>query len=210
MHARFLGTSLLLAASLLTAACDGRGTTGIGDARLSEADAAALNRAIFSTGASFASGAVPVGARGSRTVNAAGSSSFTFAFGTEQRCTPSGSVAVSGVLTGGTDAVAHTSRLQANLSVRHQDCAVALDNGRSLRLNGDPGIEVTLDASAGDAGLSQLHSTEQGGFTWQLNDGSSGRCTLDVQANLDPGGQTVRLTGAFCGYPVDASVPLDG
>jgi len=64
---------------------------------------------------------------------------------------------------------------------------------------------VGLTAVSGPQGLTGLHLTENGAFTWSRGN-SSGRCTVDLAADLIAGTQSVRLTGTFCGFPVDGVV----
>lgn len=208
MHKRILPLALLAAASL-AAACDGRGTTGPG-APLSQADAAALSRAVFAVGAEFANGGVPTGARGNRTVLANGSTTFSFSFNTTQPCAPSGSIGLQGAASGALDVAGQAAEVQVNVAVRHQGCTVQADNGGSFKLTGDPQIDVALTAAANASGFSVLHATERGAFTWERGSGSSGRCAVDVTADLVPGTQNVRLSGTFCGFAVDQTVPARG
>jgi hypothetical protein len=198
-----------LALLVLVAACDGHAATAPTDGHLSQADAGALNRAIFATGASYAGGTVPAGARGTRAVGPDGIGTFSFTLNTVQPCTPSGNVAVAGALSGSFDGVAETARVQANLGVTHHDCTIVAGQGGTFRLNGDPRIDVTLSAAGGPGGASELHLTEVGAFTWE-HQGSSGRCEVNVTADLVDGTQTVKLAGSFCGWPVDATVPVSG
>jgi len=208
MTNRILPLAMLGSLAVATAACDGRGT-GPG-APLTQADAAALSRAVFAVGAGFANGAVPAGARGNRTDLANGSATFSFSFNTTQPCVPSGSVGLAGALSGAADVAGHAAQVQVNVAVQHQGCTVATDNGGSFKLNGDPKIDVALTASAGPAGLTALHATEKGAFTWERGSGSSGRCAVDVTADLVSGSQNVRLSGTFCGFAVDQTVPVAG
>lgn len=195
---------LALLASLGLSACGDRGATGPG-APLTQAEAAALSRAVFAVGAGLAGGGVPTGARGNRTLRADGASTFSFTFDTSQPCTPSGSVGLAGALSGSAE-VGGGAQVQVNVTVRHQGCTVQTADGGTFRLNGDPGIDVALAAAAGAAGVTAFHATEQGAFTWERG-GSSGRCTVDVTAGLVAGTRTVHLTGSFCGFAVDQTVP---
>lgn len=207
MRKRMLAAAALTLAAAL-AACDGAGgaTGPTGDARLTPAQAASLNRALLATGAGYASGSVPAGARGARSMNAVGSGSFSFTFSTTQPCTPSGNVAVAGTLGGSVDGVARTGTVQANLGVTHQGCTLKTDDGATFTLNGDPKIDVVLNAASSAGGLTAFQLTEKGAFTWNRGDGNSGRCTVDVTASLVAGTQNVKLSGSFCGFPVDGTV----
>jgi hypothetical protein len=204
MRHRLLPVAALVSAALAAAACDGRGTTGP-SAPLTQADAAALSRAVFAVGAGLASGGVPAGARGNRTVLANGSTTFSFSFNSSQPCAPSGDIGLAGAVSGAVTGQA--AQVQVNVAVKHQGCTVRADNGGTFKLNGDPAIDVALTASADAAGVTAFHATETGAFTWERGSGSSGRCAVDVTADLVPGTQSVRLSGTFCGFAVDQTVP---
>jgi hypothetical protein len=205
MRKRMLSAAALFAAAAL-AACDGGSATAVGDSQLSAAQAASLNRALLATGAGFASGSVPAGARGTRSMDAAGTGSFTFTFNTSAPCAPSGSMGLAGNLAGSADATAHTAAVQANVAVKHQSCRIRTDDGSTFTLNGDPKIDITLNAASGPNGLTAFTLTESGAFTWDRGDGNSGRCTVDVTASLVTGTQNVKLTGSFCGFAVDGTI----
>jgi hypothetical protein len=206
MTNRILPLALLASVALAASACDGRGTTGPG-APLTQADAASLSRAVFAVGAGFADGSVPAGARGNRTVLANGTASFSFNFNTTQPCVPAGSVGLAGAVSG---AVAgQSAQVQVQVAVQHDGCTVQTDNG-SFKLTGDPRIDFALTAAAGASGVTAFHATETGAFTWERGSGSSGRCAVDVTADLVPGTQNVRLSGSFCGFAVDQTVPARG
>lgn len=206
MRNRFVSITLL-AGVALAAACDGRGTTGPG-APLSQADAASLSRAVFAVGAAFADGSVPTGARGNRTVLANGSTTFSFSFNSTQSCA-TGSIGLEGAVSGAVDVAGQAAQVQVNVAVDHQGCTVPVDGG-TFKLNGDPQIDVALTATANATGVTAFHATEKGAFTWERGSGSSGRCAVDVTADLVPGTQNVRLSGTFCGFAVDQTVPARG
>jgi hypothetical protein len=202
-----LSTSAALVLAVAAAACDGKGTTGP-SAPLTQADAAALSRAMFAVGAGLAGGNVPAGARGNRTTLASGSTTFSFTFNSAQPCAPSGNVGLAGAVSG---AVAgQAAEVTVNVAVKHEGCTVQVDNGGTFKLTGDPKIDVALTASANAAGVTAFHATETGAFTWERGSGSSGRCAVDVTADLVPGTQNVRLSGTFCGFAVDQTVPASG
>ena len=204
MRKRVLAATALLTAAAL-AACDAGGATAPRNTPLTAAQAASLNRALLATGASFASGSVPAGARGARSMNAVGSGAFSFTFNTTAPCVPSGKVGVAGTVGGSVDAVGRTGTVSASLGVTHQGCAVKTDDGATFTLNGDPRIDVVLNAASAAQALTAFELTQKGAFTWS-NGGSSGRCTVDVTASLVAGTQNVRLSGTFCGFPVDGTI----
>lgn len=210
MRKRMLAAAGLFTAAAL-AACDAGGATGPRDARLTAAQAAALNRALLASSSSYASGSVPAGARGTRSTSAVGSGTFSFTLDTTVPCTPSGSTAVAGTIGGSVDAVARAGTVQANLAFTHQNCAIRTDDGTIFTLNGDPRLDVALNAASGEAtGLTAFQLTEAGAFNWSRPDGSSGHCNVNVSANLVAGTQNVQLGGTFCGFPVDGTVPAGG
>jgi hypothetical protein len=206
MHHRLPSLAALVLAAGAVTACDGRGTTGPGTP-LTQADATALSRAVYAAGASFAGGAVPGGARGNQTVLADGSTTFSFSFDSSKPCVPSGSIGVAGALSGAV--TGQSAEVQVNVTLKHAACVVRTDGG-SFTLTGDPGIAVALNARVDAARLSGLHATETGAFTWERGSGSSGRCVVDLAADLLPGTANVRLSGSFCGFSVDQTVPVEG
>ena len=199
-----------LATTAALAACDAGGATGVRDGQLTAAQAASLSRAMLASASTYANGSVPAGARGARSMDAAGSGSFSFTFNTTQACTPQGNVAVAGTIGGTADGTARTGTVQANLALTHQGCTVKADDGSTFTLNGDPKIDVALSAASAASGLTAFQLTETGAFTWSRGDGNSGRCTLNVSANLVAGTQNVLLSGTFCGFPVTGTVPVGG
>ena len=96
--------------------------------------------------------------------------------------------------------------MQANVGVKHQGCTIKTDDGATFTLNGDPDIDVALNAASGRNGLTAFTLTETGAFTWS-RPGASGRCELNVSASLVAGTQNVQLSGTFCGFPVTGIVP---
>ncbi len=205
MRNRVLATVALITTAAL-AACDAGGATGPRDDKLTAGQAAALNRALIATASGFANGQVPGGARGVRRTNASGSGSFSVTFNTTHPCAPSGNTALAGTLGGNVDAVAGTASVQANVGVKHQGCTIKTDDGATFTLNGDPDIDVVMNAASGPNGLTAFTLTEVGAFTWS-RPGASGRCEVNVSGSLVAGTQTVQLSGAFCGFPVTGIVP---
>lgn len=199
MRMRLLTPAVLLAA---LAACDGGGsggTTGPDGRELSSQERAALSRAIVGTSTGVARGGASLDV--SRD-GEPGTGSFTVTINQTAPCQPSGSVKVAGQMTGAWNGTAQTAQLQAGFAVAHQACAVHTENGGTVTLTGDPDIDVTLTATANAQGLATLSATQVGAFTWARGDGNSGRCTVDLVAELVPGTEKVNLTGTFCGVSV--------
>jgi hypothetical protein len=207
MRIRVLSVALVSAA---LAACSGDSTGPISNDGINEVDAAAVARTILSTGVGVArDGAAGAPAAARRNVSAAGSGTFSFAFDTTEPCQPTGDVDVAGTLSGSWNETALTASLSSDLSMRHNGCAVRTEQGGIITLDGDPDIDVLLTATAGPQGLTALRLTESGAFNWSKGDGNSGRCTLDLTAELITGTQNVRLSGTFCGFSVDVTGPLE-
>lgn len=201
MRTRTLFSALVLGAVL--AGC-GDGGTGPGDRSLTRAQAVELHAALFAMGAGFAEGEIPGMIAGNRVPGAprANENFFAYSFDQPQPCVPSGFVRVKGSMTGTWDDAAQTSVFGAELSVTHNDCAVQTEDGGVFTLSGDPDIDVTLETASDIGGLASLRITEKGAFTWE-NDGGSGRCTVDVVAELVSATGALEVSGSFCGFPVD-------
>lgn len=198
-------TTVAAAAALALSACAGDGTgPGAGDDTLSAAEAAQLNQAILG---------VAYGVRGrqsaSRTTSPTGESngSLNFSFDETAPCKSGGNVGVAGSMGLVWNDVAQTGGLSADFGVEHHRCGHRLDSGEVVTLTGDPDIDVTLDATTGPNGLTSLLITESGAFTWAKGS-SSGRCTLNVSAELNPTSGDVLVSGSFCG--VDVSGTYEG
>jgi hypothetical protein len=206
MRIRILSTAVLTAAML--AACSESGTGPSQTDGITRADAAALARALANTGVGVAQSGAAGASGASRSVSAAGSGSFTSQFDDVQQCSPSGSVAVAGTVSGSWDQTAQTAQLQASAAVRHQSCALRADDGGTITLTGDPDIDLTLNARAAAAGFTELRVTQSGAFSWEKGAENSGRCTVDLTAQLVAGTQNVRITGDFCGFAIDETAPI--
>jgi hypothetical protein len=207
MRSRILTAAAVLAATFAASACDGggdgAGTGPNGSAALSQAELAVLNRAILGVGTGVAQTGAQSQVSASRSeANSTGSGTFSFDFNTTNPCAPSGSVASVGTLGGSWNAQAQTGSLNAAVAVRHQACAVRANDGGVITLDGDPDIDVTLTATSNAGGLTGMRITETGAFNWSKGAGNSGRCTVDLTAELVPATGQVRLTGTFCGWNV--------
>lgn len=197
----------VLAAAVVGAACDGNGT-GTETRELTQADLAAVNRAMLGIGHSIALTGAAGGSGASRNAaaDAAGSGTFAFSVDFSQPCDPSGSVAVAGNVSGSYDQAAQDAQVQGSATLRPQSCAVRTDDGGTVRLTGDPDLDLALTGAADGGVITALHVTQRGAFNWEKG-GSSGHCTVDVTGDLVAGSTNqVRLTGTFCGTSVDGTV----
>ncbi|HEX2077680.1 MAG TPA: hypothetical protein VHG08_08220 [Longimicrobium sp.] len=201
---------LLLIPLLFTAAC-GDGGTGPGDAAsLTAAEAAELNRAVFGIVQEMVR-AAPLGALSSGStldegVLAAGNS-FTVPIQETHACTPSGSTAITGTATVQWGDPVGSSALQAQISATPAACAHRTQKGDVITISGDPDIDVTVSAAADASGPTAFQLAETGAFTWARG-AATGRCTVDVGAQLNPAKTHVVVSGTFCGFPVSESIPI--
>lgn len=203
---------LLLIPLLLTAAC-GDGGTGPGDdASLTAAEAAELNRAVFGIVQEMVR-AAPLGSLSTgSSVNAdvlAAGNSFTVPIQETHACTPSGSTAITGMATLQWGDPAGSGALQAQISATPAACAHRTEKGDVITISGDPDIDITLAAAADANGPTAFQMTETGAFTWARG-AATGRCTVEVAANLNAAKTHIVVSGTFCGFPVSESVPVEG
>lgn len=198
MRTTLLTTAAAVAVLALSACGDG-GTGPVGDDTLSRAEAIQLSQAMLA----MTSGVGSEGAA-SRSVSAMEQSSgtFTFDFDETAPCQPSGSVDITGTMSVGWDEAAGTSALSADFSVVHDACAHRLQNGGVIKVTGDPEIQVTMDAESDENGPTSIVLSERGAFTWERGAGNSGRCSVDVVAEVEPTTGVVTVDGTFCGIDV--------
>lgn len=196
---------LVLIPLLLSAgACGGDGT-GPDNAALSAAEAAELNRAVFGMAAALAGGG-SMGVSLNRVPMPAGNT-FTVPVQETVPCTPSGSMALAGTVTVKMGEAAGAASIEANVTATPAACAHKLESGKVVTMTGDPNIQVTMTAAGGLSSLTSLRVTEKGAFTWTRGK-ASGRCAVDVTAQLNAAGTAVAVSGTFCGFPVSETVPL--
>lgn len=201
MHTN-LRSLLALSAALALAACGGDGGTGSGDATLTAAEIQALNRAMLGFTTDVGRG----GAGGASLNRAPQQNTGTVSFQVDETaaCESGGTARIVGDAQLAWDDVAETGSMGMDFAVTHAACGHPLDTGGVIRLTGDPDIDVTLDAEFAGQEATSMVVTEAGAFSWE-KPGASGRCTLDVRAELVPGTQTVNVTGTFCGVDVSGS-----
>ncbi|HEU0299826.1 MAG TPA: hypothetical protein VFR37_10235 [Longimicrobium sp.] len=201
---------LLLIPLLLTAACGDGGTGPGNDSPLTAAEAAELNRAVFGIFQEMVAGASLGSLRTGSSLNAeaAAGNSFTVPIQETHPCTPSGSTTVTGTATVEWGDPVGSSALQAQVSAAPAACAHRTDRGDVITISGDPDIDVALAAAADANGPTAFQMTETGAFTWARG-AATGRCTVNVAANLDAAKTHIVISGTFCGFPVSDSVPVE-
>jgi hypothetical protein len=197
---------LLLIPMLFAAgACDG-GSGPAGDAHLTAAEAAELNRAVLEMVSGLAQSGVPGGAFDSAPMD---QNTFTAPIRQTVPCTPSGSVDLDGTVTIGFDHISLGMSMQADLSATPEACAHRMESGDVIKISGDPDLDVRMSVAGNADQLTALQVTETGAFTWTRG-GASGRCLVNIASSLDAATQMVAVTGTFCGFPVSETVPVEG
>lgn len=195
-------TALVAGAALALSACDDG--TGTGDAALSRTRALQLHQAMLGV-AWDVSGRDEADFNSSPATQQSGTGSFTFNFNDTAPCDPSGSVKVSGTVSVSWNEAAGTGGMSADVSAAHDGCAHRMQDGGVIELSGDPDIDITLDAVSGPQGPESITLTERGAFTWSDGEGNSGRCTIDLAAELDPLTGAAIIDGSFCGIDISGT-----
>ena len=111
----------------------------------------------------------------------------------------SGSIAVSGSITGSADVETFISDLTTTVSWDPNACVVG-QGTNTFTLDGAPGVELVLHLTSTQVALT-LTGTETGGFSYTSSDGRSGTCALDVTFSIatTPTGVERIVTGTICG-----------
>jgi hypothetical protein len=123
-------------------------------------------------------------------------------------CDPSGTMDVDGTVTIGFDDVTMGMTMEAEISADPRACAHRLQNGGIIKVTGDPDLDIHLRMAGGAEELTEFQVTETGAFTWTRG-GASGRCAVNIASALNAATQMVTVTGTFCGFPVNETVPVE-
>lgn len=192
---------VLLGAGLVLGACsDTSGPTGD---RLTQAEALQLAAQVMASSEGAASGSLEVSAAPSGTAEAGPPVNFTQEHESTHPCQSGGELAVQFVLNGTYDE--ETSSLQADLtgSHVHNDCSFP-QNGLTLTLNGQPSIGFAVSIGAANGMPSQPFTFSlDGAFAWEMSDGRSGTCSLDLSAVTDFAAQQRTVQGSVCGHTIN-------
>lgn len=195
---------LLLIPLMLAAACND--STGPGsDAQLTAAEAAELNRAVFGAVSGVAnmrpisgSLALPQGIAADR---------FTIPVQESQPCENGGTLSVTGSVTLDINPQTGANSVNAGIRAVPSACAHRMESGAVISITGDPGIDVQTTMAANARALTAFTVTETGAFTWTRG-GASGRCTVNVTAQMNSAATQIVVSGTFCGFPVSETLPI--
>lgn len=125
-------------------------------------------------------------------------------FSNTHACPAGGTVAISGTVTGTSDATAQNLAITTSATKTDADCAFNTKHG-VLTLNGNPNVVITgtVNIVAGKPVGPQTLS-HKGSYTWKRN-GNTGTCNVDVSSSYDPAAGTITVSGTMCGRTVSAS-----
>ncbi len=184
----FIGLTIALALTVVACGDDPTGVTS-GDA-LTSAEVAVV---IAAFGSSFASVGVSPAAAPAQ-VPIVVNQSFDVSVPCE-----SGTVRVSGSMSGSSDDVTFDSDITTNVSWDPNACVVS-DGTNTFMVDGAPQIDLVLDMTSTQDALT-MSGTETGGFSFTSSDGRSGSCGLDVTFSVVTAntGTTSTVTGTICG-----------
>ena len=188
----------VLALAFVAAGCSDGAGVGVGTDGLSPAERTAVATAMIARAATATS---PPVSRGGTAQGV--DSEYDFAFSATDVCQPSGNIALNGSAHVVYSAEAEGGTLDANLTITHTACAVAMPAGEPVIVTGDPALQVRLTGESADGRIVFVDVHETGAFTWRRGS-SAGRCTVDLTGHRDAVG-SVRVSGSFCGHTVDVT-----
>jgi hypothetical protein len=189
-------------AVLLSAACSDNPAA---PERLTRAEIGALVQAVvFDAAFGSASDEAP----SSGMLELANSNSFTIALDEVQPCS-SGEVALLGRLTGEYDEASSTLRADVEAAVTHRACAIPTARDQWVRITGDPDMALRVGLTMAGPTITRFDVSLAGAFSWDRRSGPSSRCSLDIRGATDAAGETLTVTGTFCGEVVSERIPLD-
>ena len=117
----------------------------------------------------------------------------------------SGTLGVSGSITGSADVETFISDLTTTVSWDPNACVVG-DGTNTFTVDGAPEVEVVLHLTSTQVALT-VTGTETGGFSFTSSDGRSGTCALALDVTFSiattPTGVERTVTGTICGLEAD-------
>ena len=195
-----LGLASALVLTLLPAGCLRSPLDG-GDATTGEGGAAKEQAYYLATAVGLES--LAWGVKHSRGPGGAGETS-TETYATTRKCEFGGAIESSGEITAQTDVDPARAIVDLQSTDVHDGC-VLLVGSRRVTVTGSPSVTSTVHAASRAGQLWGAQSvTLQGTFAWAEEDGSGGRCKVNVR--IDVVGTLQTTVGDVCGYHVNVSI----
>lgn len=211
---RYHTLALALVASIGLAACGGDGddATGPTGDELSEPEAEALAAVIANEALGFGLGEIGGAEFAPEASSAAEPEEIDIpSFSFEENCELGGTVAITMSYEGVVDYDTGFWDLTWDFVQAHDGCGVAHD-GHEFTLTGDPDISMTWDMEVDESQSFDISGQYGGAVEWTVDDGRSGRCTVDVSfsatGDWSTGSGTTTVNGHVCGVDVSSEITV--
>lgn len=196
---------LVLGAALMPGCADSPVTPGTDD--LTEEEAYALAKQLGLTSLAFGreQGAQPSsGAR--RSAGPASTEEVSVSYSLTRPCILGGSVTSTGQIDVVSDDATQLAIVDLTATETHHACVFQATT-TTVAITGDPDVTTTVHASSeyGEAFGTQSVAVV-GAFTWEADDGRSGRCAIDLLVAVDVDNTTETTRGEVCGFSFDVTV----
>lgn len=192
-------TCLAAGIALLAACTDSTSTGDVLDAQEAADIAEELLDATFDAMASSTTAGSPLGSAPLKAVP------VTFPISHTESCEGSGSISVSGSISGDIDQNGSGS-LSLSITETVTDCRIT-KNLKEFVVSSDPTLQMTGDFTFTNGQPSGVQSLSfSGSFTWTSGDGRSGGCGMNLTVTFDPTTATGSMTGDVCGQSISRSV----
>ncbi len=134
----------------------------------------------------------------------ASASTVSRTFTNTRACPVSGSITISGTVSGTSDPVAQNLSITATATKTDAACAFNTRHG-VVTINGNPNVTITntVNIVAGKPSGPQA-TMHKGSYTWTRGT-NSGTCNVDVTSVFDPTAGTFTITGTMCGRTVNVT-----
>lgn len=130
----------------------------------------------------------------------------TILFSRARACPQGGQATMAGRLARDFEPEGQELTVDFSMTIVHEDCVVGSGSG-SLNLTGAPGLDVRAAYRQVDGRLAgPQRATVEGEVDWRSPSGTSGSCSISVEAVLDPAEATFSVQGEACGHPVDRTL----
>jgi len=205
---KLLGRSFFLVAlPFLLPSCSDAPTTVDADGDLTEAEAVALAKSLGLESLAFGeTRSAAAATAGAPQAAPSKTQTISITYSLTRPCFWGGTVDSSGRIGVQADTVADMAVVDITSTDVHHGC-VFLVNDMRVAVSGDPDVTTTIHAAslAGEPQGTQSVGMK-GGVRWVTDDGRSGRCSLDILVEANPGEAFESTRGEICGFTVDVTV----